>query len=201
MPERDQDRLEAAERVRRELGIENQLSRAQARIYVRCLQATWQVPTIQWSERDSVRQLADARRLLHAAQIFQSIEGPSSLRAIDCYRRTGEILEWLSRASDQIREVVPIELLAAGAYQLGGLPAMAAGLLSQSRSKHVGVRLYSAFLRADFDDVLRLASLFWRGHADLTTIDASTKLFTAMRLRGRRRQQLLGHSVLNWSGV
>jgi hypothetical protein len=40
MPERDQDRLEAAERVRRELAIENQLSRAQARTYVRCLQAT-----------------------------------------------------------------------------------------------------------------------------------------------------------------
>lgn len=37
MPERDQDRLEAAERVRRELAIENQLSRAQARTYVRCL--------------------------------------------------------------------------------------------------------------------------------------------------------------------
>ena len=82
MPERDQDRIEAAERVRRELGIENQLSRAQARSYVRCLQATWQVPTIQWSERDSARQLADARRLLHAAHIFRSIEGSSSLHAI-----------------------------------------------------------------------------------------------------------------------
>lgn len=185
MPERDQDRLEAAERVRRELGIENQLSRAQAKTYVRCLQATWQVPMIQWSERDSSRQLADARRLLHAAHIFRSIEGPSSLRAIDCYRRTGEILEWLSRATDVIREVVPIELLAAGAYQLGGLPAMAAGLLSQVRSEHVGVRLYSAFLRADFDDVLRRAALFWRRHTSLTTADAGAMLLAAMRGEAR----------------
>ncbi|MDO8409235.1 MAG: DEAD/DEAH box helicase [Phenylobacterium sp.] len=181
MPERDQDRLEAAERVRRELGIENQLSRAQARTYVRCLQATWQVPTIQWSERDSARQIADARRLLHAAHIFRSIEGPSSLRAIDCYRRSGEILEWLSRGDDVIREVAPIELLAAGAYQLGGLPAMASGLLSQMRSEHIGVRLYSAFLRADFDGVLQRAAMFWRRHADLTTIDAGAMLIAAMR--------------------
>jgi hypothetical protein len=181
MPERDQDRLEAAERVRRELAIENQLSRAQARTYVRCLQATWQVPTIQWNDRASARQLSDARRLLHAAHIFRSIEGPSSQRAVDCYRRTGEILEWLSRAADSIRSVVPIELLAAGAYQLGGLPAMASGLLSQVRSDHVGVRLYSAFLRADFDSVLGRAAQFWRRHPDLTTPDAGEMLLTAMR--------------------
>lgn len=181
MPERDQGRLEAAEHIRRELAIENQLSRAQARTYVRCLQATWQVPTIQWAERDSARQLTDARRLLHAAHIFRSIEGPASQRAIDCYRRAGEILEWLSRAADTMRSVVPIELLAAGAYQLGGLPAMASGLLSQVSSDHDGVRLYSAFLRADFDGVLRRAALFWRRHPDLTTADASAMLLTAMR--------------------
>lgn len=185
MPERDQDRLKAAERVRRELATENELSRAQARTYVRGLQATWRVPTIQWSERDSAQQLADARRLLHAAHIFRSIEGPTSLRAIDCYRRAGEVLEWLSRATDAVREVVPIELLAAGAYQLGGLPAMASGLLSQMRPRHVGVRLYSSFLRADFDAVLRRVALFWRDHAHLTTRDAPATLLAAMRSETR----------------
>ena len=180
MAERDQDRLEAAERVRRELAIENQLSRAQARAYVRCLQSTWQVPTIQWDEQDSQRQLTDARRLLHAAHVFRSIEGAGSLRAIDCYRRTGEVLEWLSRASDSIRSVVPIELLAAGAYQLGGLPAMASGLLSQIRSRHAGVRLFSAFLRADFDGVLRRAGRFWRRHVDLTGAESGEMLLRAM---------------------
>jgi len=180
MAERDPDRLEAAERVRRELAIENQLSRAQARAYVRCLQSTWQVQTIQWDEQDSKRQLSDARRLLHAAHVFRSIEGAGSLRATDCYRRTGEILEWLSRASDSIRTVVPIELLAAGAYQLGGLPAMASGLLSQMRSRHAGVRLFSAFLRADFDGVLRRAGLFWRRHPELTGPDSDEMLLHAM---------------------
>lgn len=181
MPERDQDRLEAAERVRRELAIENQLSRAQAKNYVRCLQASWEVPVIQWTERDSSRQLADARRLLHAAHIFRSIEGQTSLRASDCYRRAGEILEWLSRAADDVRNVVPIELLAAGAYQLGGLPAMASGLLSQVSADHHGVRLYGAFLRADFDSVLHSAAAFWRRYPNLTSVDASAILFAAMR--------------------
>lgn len=185
MPKRDPERLEAAEHVRRELAIENQLSRPQARTYVRCLQSTWQVPTIQWTDRDSAHQLADARRLLHAAHIFRSIEGQASQRAIDCYRRTGEILEWLSRAADSIQNVVPIELLAAGAYQLGGLPAMASGLLSQVSSDHVGVRLYSAFLRADFDGVLRRAALFWRRHPDLTNAEASAMLLTAMRVEAK----------------
>src|SRR5690606_31149330 len=66
-------------------------------------------------------------------------------------------------------------------YQLGGLPAMAAGLLAQIRSRHDGVRLYSAFLRADFDGVLRRAALFWRRYPELTTADAAATLLAPMR--------------------
>jgi hypothetical protein len=120
MPEYDPERLEIAERLRRQLAIENELSRPQAKAFVRCLQTSWQVPTIQWTERDSNGQLTDARRLLHAARVFREIEGTASRRALDCYRRAGEILEWLARADDRARREVPIELLAAGAYQLGG---------------------------------------------------------------------------------
>ncbi len=179
MPELDADRLNVADTLRRALAIENELSRPQARAYVRCLQTTWQVPAIQWSDRESARQLADARRLLHAAHIFRQIEGTSSPRAIDCYRRTGEILEWLSRAADGLRSIVPIELLAAAAYQLGGLPAMASGLLRQIGTDHEGVALYSAFLRADFDGVIRRSSIFWNTHPDLTAPDASRRLAAA----------------------
>lgn len=134
MPEYDPERLEIAEGLRRQLAIENELSRPQARAFVRCLQTSWQVQTIQWTERDSNGQLTDARRLLHAAHVFREIEGTGSRRALDCYRRAGEILEWLARAADGTRQEVPIELLAAGAYQLGGLPAMASGLLAQIRA-------------------------------------------------------------------
>ncbi|MBQ0216457.1 DEAD/DEAH box helicase [Alcaligenes faecalis] len=172
----NQDRLAAAEQIRRELALENQLSRPQAKAYVRCLQTTWQVPVIQWGDKDSARQLNDARRLLQAAHIFRSIEGPASIRALECFRRTGEVLEWLSRAYDDIRTIIPIDLLAAGAYQLGGLPAMAAGLIAQAPLEHMGVVLYAAFLRADFDHVLRKSAEFWSEHPDLTSIDATVVL-------------------------
>lgn len=181
MPARDIDRLEAAEQVRQALAIENELTRSQARAYVRCLQSSWDVPIIAWGDQESVKQLGDARRLLHAAHIFRSTEGWESPRAIDCFRRTGEILEWLARADDGIRQAVPIELLAAAAYQLGGLPAMATGLLDQVSSEHDGVELYGAFLRADFDDVLRRAARFWRSNRDYTTQAASRLLVDAMR--------------------
>ncbi|GFM29088.1 DEAD/DEAH box helicase [Novosphingobium sp. PY1] len=176
----DEERLALAEQIRQALAIENALTRPQARAYVRCLQTTWQVPAIGWSERESVSQLEDARRLLHAAHIFSTIEGSESSKAIDCYRRTGEILEWLARADDDVRGIVPIELLAAAAYQLGGLPAMASGLLDQIESEHEGVRLYAAFLRADFDRVVERGGAFWQANPGLTGADAANVLFAAM---------------------
>lgn len=176
MPAFDAERLELADSLRRQLAIENELSRPQARAYVRCLQTSWQVPTIQWTDQESAAQLRDARRLLHAAYIFRQVEGPASARAISCYRRTGEILEWLTRATDNIRATVPIEILAAAAYQLGGLPAMATGLLGPVESEHDGVALYASFLCADFDGVLQRAAAFWATHPDLTTVDATSHL-------------------------
>ena len=181
MPERDADRLELANQIRLALGIENELTRPQARAYVRCLQETWQVQTIAWNERDTATQLKDARRLLHAARIFGSIEGAESPHAIDCYRRAGEIFEWLARANDAVRKVIPIELLAGGAYQLGGLPAMASGLLSQIDSDHEGVRLYKSFLQADFDGVIQRAADFWGTYPNLTSAEAANKLIEALR--------------------
>lgn len=176
MPALDAERLEVARIVRDALAIQNQLSRRQARAYVRCLQTMWQVPTIMWGEQESLILLADARRLLHAAHIFRQVEGISSLGATDCYRRSGEILEWLTRSSDSINTVVPIELLAAAAYQLGGLPAMAAGLLGQVNSENSGIGLYAAFLKADFDGVLSRCVAFWRENPELTEQNASYRL-------------------------
>ncbi|MGQ3074170.1 MAG: DEAD/DEAH box helicase [Ferrovibrionaceae bacterium] len=179
MPEHDPERLEIADGLRRQLAIENELSRPQARAFVRCLQASWQVPTIQWTERDSNGQLTDARRLLHAAHVFREIEGTASRRALDCYRRAGEILEWLARANDGAGQEVPIELLAACAYQLGGLPAMASGLLAQIRAEHEGLALYGAFLRADFDGVLLRSAHYWSANPDLT-VPAAGRLIAAV---------------------
>src|SRR3546814_18712376 len=74
-----------------------------------------------------------------------------------------------------------LELLAAGAYQLGGLPAMAAGLLDQVASEHDGVRLYASFLRAALDDAVRRAGRFWRRHPALTSTAADSAILAAIR--------------------
>src|SRR3546814_6291137 len=122
----------------------------------------WQVDTIGWSQADSRTQLADARRLLQAAEIFAEIEGVASPRGVDCYRRAGELLEWLARSEDSTSALAPTELLAGAAFQLGGLHAMASELLAQLELDEDGPVLFAGFLQADFDEVLRLAMAFWQ---------------------------------------
>jgi hypothetical protein len=176
MAARDAERLALAEAMRRALAVENRLSVAQARSFVRCLQISWQVPPIGWGDQESRQQLDDARRLLHAAEIFHQVEGEQSPNAVSCYRRAGELLEWLSRALDPLGTVAPIALFAAAAFQLGGLSAMAASLLARMPEEQFGPRLYADFLRADFDAVLRSTTQFWRENSDLTGRDASTQV-------------------------
>lgn len=176
MAQFDANRREIAEQLRRGLATENRLTPQQARAFVRGLQVSWHVPAIQWHDNESEEQLADARRLMHAAEIFRELEGPDSSAAKDCYRRAAEVLEWLSRADDPLPTVAPIALMAAAAFQLGGLPAMAVGLLGQIEAPDAGTRLYSKFLKADFDGVVGEITTFWREHPDLTARDASTQL-------------------------
>lgn len=176
MPASDPQRLEIANGARNGLALENEISANQARSYVRCLQIGWQVDTIGWNRGDSEGQLADARSLLQAAEIFAEIEGHDAPRAIDCYRRAGEILEWLARSADDIRAIAPIELLAGAAFQLGGLPAMASGLLGQLDLEEDGPKLFAAFFQADFDAVLVHAMAFWDQNGDLTDAGSSRRI-------------------------
>ena len=127
----EEERLQVARRVHEELGRVNALSPAQAKLFVRCLQSSWQVPLNRWSERESREQLADARRLLHAAEVLRELGSETPAASIECYRRAGEIYEWLARSNDGLRSETPLALFAAGAYQLGELPAMAASVLRQ----------------------------------------------------------------------
>ena len=82
MPPYDAERLEVANEVHASLALENVLTPIQARSFVRSLQTTWQVPTIQWRDNESTIQLNDARRLIHTAEIFRQLEGVTSQNAI-----------------------------------------------------------------------------------------------------------------------
>ena len=176
MPDRDLDRLKIAEQVRDQIAQEDTLTPIQARSFVRGLQTAWDVPTIKWRAAESRSQLYDARRLLDAAAIFRKVEGEASANAILCYRRAGELLEWLTRAHVDLETFVPLELLAAASYQLGGLPAMAAALLGQVRLDSPGKRLYARFLRTDFDGVIHTVIRFWRDHLDIADREAPRRL-------------------------
>lgn len=176
MPENDPQRLEIANGARTRLALENELSANQARSYVRCLQIGWQVDTIGWNRSDSEGQLADARSLLQAAEIFAEVEGHQSRRAADCYRRAGELLEWLARSEDDVRTIAPVELLAGAAFQLGGLTAMASGLLGQLDLEEDGPKLFAAFIQGDFDAVLLHTMAFWGQNGDLRASGSSLRI-------------------------
>ena len=181
MPPLDTERREVADIIRRERGIENALTPAQARLFVRCLQTSWKVPSIAWTERESHTQFDDALRLMHAADIFRDLDGDNTPAANECYRRAGELFEWLSRARDSVTQIAPVSLYAAGAYQLGGLPAMATSLLRQTAIVGDTGVLLAEFLRADFDSVLATCASFWRRHPNLTSRTGSSAILTENR--------------------
>ncbi|KTQ84213.1 DNA helicase [Aureimonas ureilytica] len=175
MAELERERRALAEAFLVVHATENALTAQQARLFVRSIQSSWRVPTLEWSVRQSVELFTDARRLLHAATIFEECDGPDGAAAASCYRRAGEIMEWLARAGDDVTHDVPAEVLAAGAYQLAGLPAMAGGILKRVKLDGVGA-IIGAFLGCDFDAVMELTAAFWEKHGDLTGPSGSERL-------------------------
>ena len=169
----DEQRRALATNLRFNRAAENELTPAQARLFVRSLQKSWRVPPIAWGAGESHEQFDDARRLLHAASIFREIDGEESPEALDCFRRAAELLEWLARSSDPVTRDVPVALLAAGAYQLAGLPAMATSLLRLGGYGGGVAEIFAAFLSADFDRLLGQSAAFWADNAALTGRDGS----------------------------
>ncbi|MGO8063908.1 DEAD/DEAH box helicase [Rhizobium leguminosarum] len=177
MPVTDPERIAIATRTRNAIGQDQLLTPRQARAFVRAIQTTWEVETIQWSQNDSQETLGEAYRLVHAGGVLQSVAGGNQVDASLAFRRAGELFEWLARSNDSLAEVVPLALFAAGSYQLGGLPAMAAGLLRQVKSKDDGIVLFADFLSGDFDRVLERVAGFWNANPQATVPDASNAFF------------------------
>ena len=147
MPQFDQERVELARAVQNDLAQERTLSPLQARSFVRCIQTTWEVEVIRWTGDDFSPVLQQARNLIRAGKVLLTVEGGSPTEAAFAFRRAGELLEWLARAKDTVGSEIPTALFAAGCYQLGGLPAMASGLLRQVVPDDRGSRLLADFLR------------------------------------------------------
>lgn len=177
LPEFDQERLDLARAIQTDLAQERTLSALQARSFVRCLQTDWDVETIQWTSEDSDTVLQQARYLIRAGKVLSNVGDGNPEEATLAFRRAGELLEWLARAKDQLGTEIPTALFAAGCYQLGGLPAMASGLLRQVVIDDRGSRLFADFLKADFDAVLRRVASFWDDNRELTLRGVEHKFF------------------------
>jgi hypothetical protein len=172
----DAQRLKVASAVQKELATPNVISREQARLYSQAVRLEWQaggLPT--WRPEEAARQLGDAERLIEAARVLRDLRQFDESSA--AYRRAGDLLEWLSRTSGSTHHPktrsVPLALLAGAAFQLAGYPAMARGLLSEKRLPAADGNMFAAFLRADFDNVLRHCMRYWRDHLGMTGPDGA----------------------------
>ena len=180
MTELDRERIKLATDVLHQIANELELTRSQAKSFVRGIQNSWNVRTLKWEETESQKQLSDARRLLNAAKIFHDIEDDKSenaTKSVQCYIRAGELFEWLFRANDKIETVIPLQLLASASYQLGRLPAMASVLLLNLPSDQLGIRIFAQFLSADFDQVVNSVGFFWHDNLDYCDREASYRIF------------------------
>jgi hypothetical protein len=170
----DAQRAKVAGSVQRELATPNVISREQARLYSQAVRLEWKagaLPT--WRPEEADRQLSDAERLIEAARVLRGLGRVDESSA--AYRRAGDLLEWLSRAGGSADhpnlQPVPLALLAAAAFQLAGYPAMAKGLLGEKRLPAAEKNMFAAFLRADFDGVLRHCLDYWRERPGMTGPD------------------------------
>src|SRR3954466_13566025 len=106
----DENNRLLAEGVWRDLATVNELTPEQAKLYSRGVLTSWNVEAVRWTPQESQEQLRDAHRLIHAADIFLGVSPPEPSKAEQCYRRAGEILEWLARSRDTSREATPLAL-------------------------------------------------------------------------------------------
>lgn len=191
MPTTDAERLKVATSIRNRFAKDQSLTVNQARAFVRSIQTTWEVETIQWSSADSREIFSEASKLIHAGKILATVNGGNLEDATGAFRRAGELFEWLARSGDDLAKSVPLGLFSAGAYQLGGLPAMAAGLLRQLRFRDAGLRLFAEFLKADFDATLRRVAFFWSRNPALMSREVGQSYFTA-------EDDKAGHEDMAW---
>ncbi|NUN07125.1 MAG: DEAD/DEAH box helicase [Bdellovibrio sp.] len=140
------------------LANENALTRDQATLYSDAVRKSWGATGIgSWTENRSTLQLHDAIRLLAAAESFKS-EG-NRQQELACYRRAGDILEWLSRSKHV--EHVPLRFIAACAFTLAECPAMAFGVLSKTDDEAIESPAFLSFLKADFNGALDHVLTYW----------------------------------------
>lgn len=133
------------------------LTKLQARLYSQKLQLDMAGKGLRSFQQEEIYYYLDQAMLLIDAALIERVSNTNG-RWQDGIKRAAEILEWLSQP--KLRPPGPMQLLAAGAYQLAGFPAMALGHLERF-SHDTESELLASFLRTDFPKTLQLINAYW----------------------------------------
>ena len=134
------------------------LSRGIARLYshhTRLRSGTSGLPT--WSDRELFSRLNEGEKLIIAGLATS----PENIEYRRYLRRAGEIFEWAATSLSS-ETTVPVNILAASAYQLAGYSARASGVLSEHQLSDKTSRILTALLSTDFPEAQQLLLETWR---------------------------------------
>lgn len=165
-----------ADALRAALAQPGALTRDQARLYSHAVRLSWGASGLStWTIAEAERLLVDAMRLVEAAQLEDAAGDHVSAR--DCYKKSGELLEWLHRSGGATAEgpstPIPMQMLAACCYQLAEYPAMAAMLIAQTSGASALSIVVGSFVQGRFERVLAGVPGFWNRHRQFTTAQRS----------------------------
>lgn len=121
------------------------LTRDQARLYSHVTRLRGGQPGVWWTEANTEEAFGNAVRLTESGRIMRAAGRNDWAHS---FRRAAEILELLSALEGL--DQVPVALLSAAAYQVGGYPAQALGLLSRAEGTASDSALLRYLLQADF---------------------------------------------------
>lgn len=156
--------IEIAKEIREDLASEA-LTEFQAKLYSQRLRREMgREGLASFSTNDVANHLDHALLLLTSALLERDTAPDGPWR--QGVKRAAEILEWLSQPTLR-PSGVPIELLAAAAFQLADYPAMALGVLKRVHGDNPMSVILREFLQANFPRALEAIRDFWRDHRAL----------------------------------
>jgi len=156
--------IEIAKEIREYLASDA-LTEGQAKLYSQRLRREMgREGLVTFSENDVALHLDHAILLLTSALLER--DGAPNRPWRQGVKRAAEILEWLCQPT--LRPAgVPVELIAAAAYQLADYPAMALGVLKRVPNDDLMSRILRNFLQSNFPRALEAIRDFWRNHRAL----------------------------------
>lgn len=155
----EEQRLNTLLSAARKLASESVLNNLEAQLFSRGVVEDWKGEKISWTSDLSVEFINKAYNLVVLAQTLRELG--ESQYSNQCFRKAGRYLEWLFRAGDDYIHHLPLKVMGAAAFQLGGLPGLASAMMNSNKIDSGDSEIYKAFLSADFFQTIKNCNTFW----------------------------------------